>query len=215
MAVDLINPAPDTLNMRLMLTILFEFCRDFVVAVLCGDKTGRLMSYDPKTEEVKVLVDGLSFPNGVALSEDGSFLIVVETIPCRVLRYWLRSPRAGEKEVIGKLPGFPDNIKRSPSGGFWVAMHTRRSKALEMIVPLPWLGELLWKLPLDMEKIATLVLRWRAAAFALRLGEDGEVLETLVGTKGWRLPFISEVEERNGTLWLGSVGMAHLGVFRR
>ncbi|EXC19615.1 hypothetical protein L484_019361 [Morus notabilis] len=35
------------------------------------------------------------------------------------MMYWLRNPKAGTFEVFAQLPGFPDNIKRSPRGGFW------------------------------------------------------------------------------------------------
>ncbi|MQM05914.1 hypothetical protein Taro_038732 [Colocasia esculenta] len=73
---------------------------EFILATIAGDKTGRLMRYDPTMGELRVLLDELSFPNGVALSRDDNFLLVVETIPCRVLRYWLRTPRAGTVEVL-------------------------------------------------------------------------------------------------------------------
>ena len=173
------------------------------------------MSYNPKTEEIKVLAEGISFANGVALSEDKSFLAVVETLNCRVLRYWLKTSRAGEIEILTQLPGFPDNIKRSPKGGFWVAMHSWRSKALKMLVPQPWLGKILTRLPLDLEKIVAVVLWGRAKTLAMRVGEEGRVVETLVGNKEWGMPYISEVHERNGSLWIGSVVMPHVGVLSR
>ncbi|XP_078435843.1 protein STRICTOSIDINE SYNTHASE-LIKE 10-like [Wolffia australiana] len=188
--------------------------RDFVVALLCGDATGRLMSYDPSTGELKVLAEGLSFANGIALSEDKSFIAVVETLHCRVLRYWLKTDKAGQIEILANLPGFPDNISRSPRGGFWVAMYAPRSKVLKMIVPLPWLGRLLKWASLDLEKVVSLLLRWRAVAMAWRVGENGELLETLRGDKRWGLRYLSEVVERNGTLWMGSVVMPHFGVVR-
>ncbi|MQM04813.1 hypothetical protein Taro_037617 [Colocasia esculenta] len=45
--------------------------REFILATIAGDKMGRLMRYDPATGELRVLLDELSFPNGVALSRDG------------------------------------------------------------------------------------------------------------------------------------------------
>jgi len=40
---------------------------------------GRLLSYDPTTAETTVLLDGLFYANGVAVSADGAFVLVVET----------------------------------------------------------------------------------------------------------------------------------------
>lgn len=48
--------------------------REWPKIVITGDRTGRLLKYDPRSEKVEVLVEGLAFPNGVALSQDGSFL---------------------------------------------------------------------------------------------------------------------------------------------
>lgn len=54
-------------------------CRQFLVSIIEGDNTGRLLRYDPATRETKVLLRGLRFANGVALSKDGAFLVVCET----------------------------------------------------------------------------------------------------------------------------------------
>lgn len=48
---------------------------------------GRLLSYDPDTGSVAVLLDGLYMPNGVVLSPDERFLLLAETSIGRILRY--------------------------------------------------------------------------------------------------------------------------------
>lgn len=48
---------------------------------------GRLLSYDPGTGSVSVLLDGLYMPNGVVLSPDERFLLLAETSIGRILRY--------------------------------------------------------------------------------------------------------------------------------
>lgn len=48
---------------------------------------GRLLSYDPQTGSVKVLLDSLYMPNGIALSPDENFLLLAETSIGRILRY--------------------------------------------------------------------------------------------------------------------------------
>jgi sugar lactone lactonase YvrE len=51
---------------------------------LSGDDTGRIVSYDPSTKEVRVLQKGIQFPNGLALTKDESFLVVAQTTTCRL-----------------------------------------------------------------------------------------------------------------------------------
>ncbi|PKI70351.1 hypothetical protein CRG98_009231 [Punica granatum] len=48
--------------------------------VLTRDMTGRLLSYNPRTKELKVLLRGLAGPNGVAVSRGGSFLFFTEIV---------------------------------------------------------------------------------------------------------------------------------------
>jgi hypothetical protein len=53
-----------------------------------GRPHGKLMSFDPKTRQTKVLARNLYFANGVTLSADESFLLICETYDFRVDRYW-------------------------------------------------------------------------------------------------------------------------------
>ena len=55
-------------------------------SILEGDNTGRLFAYYPKNGEVEVLLDDLQFANGVQLSPEGDFLLVVETIAARIMK---------------------------------------------------------------------------------------------------------------------------------
>ncbi|MCO5595957.1 hypothetical protein L7F22_061888 [Adiantum nelumboides] len=57
----------------------------FLLTAFAGDNSGRLLSYDPMTREVKVLYRGLLTPNGITMSKDGSFLVLAETGQCRYL----------------------------------------------------------------------------------------------------------------------------------
>lgn len=169
------------------------------------------MRYDPKSKRVDVLIDHMSFPNGVAMSQNGDFIVVAETSECRIIRYWLRTSKAGSSEVFAQLPGFPDNIKRSPRGGFWVGIHSRREWVVGRIVAHPVIGKTLLKLlPFDMiMKAYGQFGRWRGSAgLAMRLSEQGRVLDVLEEDKTtisntWRT--VSEVKEKDGNLWIGSI----------
>jgi sugar lactone lactonase YvrE len=94
--------------------------REFLRIVISGDTTGRLLRYDPKSGKVEVLVDVLAFPNGLAMSRDGTHLLLAESTTGRILRYWLRRPAAKANapalEEVALLPWFPDNIRMSPRG---------------------------------------------------------------------------------------------------
>ncbi|HET9434168.1 MAG TPA: SMP-30/gluconolactonase/LRE family protein, partial [Chitinophagaceae bacterium] len=51
---------------------------------------GGLYCYDPVSKKVRTLISGTYFGNGVVLSKDESYLLMVETSKYRVLRYWLK-----------------------------------------------------------------------------------------------------------------------------
>lgn len=164
------------------------------------------MKYEPQSKHISVLLSNLTFPNGVALSKDGNYILIVETTNCRVLRYWLETPKAGTLEIFADLPGFPDNIKRSPRGGFWVGIHSRREKIIQGILSYPWIGKALVRLPLDITKAYSYLAKVKGSSgLAMRLSEEGDVLEIVEERRGNRRRSISEVEERNGVLWVGSM----------
>lgn len=46
--------------------------------VFSAEASGRVLRYNPTTEETIVLVKNVQFPNGISLSRDGSFLVFSE-----------------------------------------------------------------------------------------------------------------------------------------
>ncbi|CAN6444055.1 unnamed protein product [Victoria cruziana] len=188
--------------------------RQFAMLVASGDNTGRLMSYDPETKEVKVLLGGLKFANGVALSRDRSFVLVTESSGSRITRLWLTGPNAGKTDVFAHLPGYPDNVKRNSAGEFWVAMHARKGPLSAVLQYDSWLKRAILKLPLDFQRLHRMFLSKRCQAMAIKFSEDGEVLDVLEDKEGKSLKFISEVEEFEGDLWVGSVIMPFAGLYK-
>lgn len=87
-----------------------------------GDSTGRLLKYDPNTKEVTSLLNGLGGSGGVAVSQDGSYLLFNEAFKMRIQKYWLAGPKANTAEVILNITGYPAGIKRTSSGDFWVGV---------------------------------------------------------------------------------------------
>jgi len=104
--------------------------------------TGRLLRRTPDGT-VDVLVDGLQFANGVALTPE--FVAVAQTGAYSVDRVWLDS---GQHEPwITNLPAFPDNIAAGDDGLVWVTMASARKPALDKTAGRPWLRKVIWALP--------------------------------------------------------------------
>ncbi|MGW2034122.1 SMP-30/gluconolactonase/LRE family protein [Streptomyces sp. NPDC001356] len=100
--------------------------------------TGCLLRLAPGDREPEVLLEGLQFANGLALSADGSFLVIAETGSCRLTRCRLTGPRAGHAEPFAELPGMPDNLWREgPGGPLWVALASPRVPPLDLLHRTP------------------------------------------------------------------------------
>ena len=66
----------------------FKWARkDYVYLALEGGGQGRLMTYDLKTGDKRVLLSGLFFANGVALSPEEDFVLITETTVSRIMRF--------------------------------------------------------------------------------------------------------------------------------
>lgn len=168
--------------------------------------TGRLLSFDPRTGQVALVLSGLQFANGVAVSGDGSSLVVAETGSYRLQRHWLTGPRRGTSEpFVENLPGFPDNVTWSADRKvFWVALWPRVG-VVDALAPYPYLRKVVRRLP-----------RWlqpdpATHAWIVAVDEQGRIVESLE----WLAPEsyfpVTSVRERDGWLWLGSLGQDGVG----
>jgi len=162
---------------------------------------GRLLSYDPTTAETTVLLDGLFYANGVAVSADGAFVLVVETTEYRVTRLWLAGPRAGERDVfIDNLPGFPDGISCGADGVFWLALMNPRNGFIDWALERPWIRRVAARLP-----IAAFAGAAPRYGFVLGLNADGNVIHNLQDPSGKHFAGISCVVREGAFLYFGSL----------
>jgi hypothetical protein len=170
-------------------------------AILEHGGDGRFLAYHPDTGKTDLLLSGLEFANGVAVSGDGSYVLVNETGAYRIVRYWLAGPRRGTAEpFVENLPGLPDNVTWSPSRrAFWVALFSPRVPALEALARHPFLRRVVWRVPrlLQPEPLPQ--------AFAVAIGEDGMVVEALRDASPGAFAPVTSVRERDGVLWIGSL----------
>ncbi|XP_013396151.1 adipocyte plasma membrane-associated protein-like, partial [Lingula anatina] len=119
-------------------------------AAMEAKKNGRLLAYNPNTKQTEVILKNMSFPNGVQLSPEKDFILIAELCTCKILQYHTKGPRKGEVEIFSdNLPGAPDNIRPSSSGGYWVGLATTRRAGkfslLDYTSTKPWMKKLIFK----------------------------------------------------------------------
>ncbi len=166
---------------------------------------GRVFRFDPLTNEIALVLDGLNFANGVAISENQQYLLINETGSYRVLRYWLQGPRKGESEiVIDNLPGFPDNINNGRSGKFWVGLVAPRNALLDKLSSKPWLRKIVQRLPAAFRPSA------EASSHVIAITGDGEILMSLQDSTA-ELSALTGVYESPDALWLSSLFGHYVG----
>lgn len=179
---------------------------EYTLDVIESRPHGRLLAYDPATRQTRTLLDSLYFANGVAVSRDGAFVLVNETTRYRVLRYWLRGPRAGTSEAfVEGLPGFPDGIAAAEGGRFWLTLIAPRSPLVDALAPHPALRKVVMRLP------AFVRPRAQRHGYLLALDADGRVLATLQSPTGTPIALVSSVEPHGGMLYLGSLEEPAIG----
>lgn len=188
--------------------------RNFMQLVFSSEDSGRLLKYDPLTKETTVLLRGLQFPNGVSLSKDGSFLVLCEGSPGRLVKYWLKGDKAGTSEVFAILPGYPDNVRTNEKGEFWVAIHCRRTMYSYLCGLYPKLRMFLLKLPIPTRYQYLLHIGGRLHAVVVKYSPEGKLVKILEDSEGKVVRAVSEVEEREGKLWMGSVLMPFVAVYQ-
>jgi sugar lactone lactonase YvrE len=118
--------------------------------------TGRILEYDPATQTTRVVVRGLSFPNGVALSPDEQHLYVAETGRYRIWKVAVDAAdldagsgtaQAQAQVLFDNLPGYPDNLMRGAEGRIWVGLSGPRSRQVDEMAGNPFLRALTLRLP--------------------------------------------------------------------
>lgn len=138
---------------------------------------GRLLRYHPDSGEVSVILDGLFFPNGVALTPDESAVMLVETTTHRLLRVPLDG---GDPVVLADLPAYPDNMSAVGDGTYWIALPSSR--------------------------LPGAVTGSRPARYGLVALVDGDGIarRTVHGPSG-EYAMITGVRQHGSTLWMGSL----------
>ncbi|WP_291865084.1 SMP-30/gluconolactonase/LRE family protein [Maribacter sp.] len=170
---------------------------------------GGLYSYNPKTERVKTLIDETYFGNGVAVSQNDDFVLMVDLAKYRIVRYWLKGVKKGTKDIfLDNLPGFPNGISRRLDGSFWLGFSTKRDKSLDEIHPKPLVKKIVYGLPSFLQPKAV------PFGMLMHLSNNGEIIKTYYDTTGEFVSEATSVEEHNGYLYLGGDISGHISKYK-
>ena len=157
---------------------------------------GSVFAFSPATGETQQIVSGLHFANGVALSDDGRYLLIAETGSYRILKHWLLGDNAGTTEVLlDNLPAFPDNIKNGLNGRFWIGFASPRNAAMDKLSDKPFMRKMVQRLP------ATLRPRAEPFSQVIAINGDGDVLMNMQDSEA-RFPTLTGVVETRDRLYL-------------
>ena len=100
-------------------------------------RTGRLARLGTDGS-LEVVLDGLAFANGVALSADESYVAVAETGARTIVRHRLTGNQAGTRDfLVEDLPGYPDNIARGSDGLIWISLASPKDPVVERLQRAP------------------------------------------------------------------------------
>uniref|UniRef100_A0A9R1SRU4 Adipocyte plasma membrane-associated protein n=2 Tax=Cyprinus carpio TaxID=7962 RepID=A0A9R1SRU4_CYPCA len=185
--------------------------RDFMHLIMEATADGRVLEYDTESKEVTVLMENLRFPNGIQLFPDEESVLVAETTMARIRRVHVSGiNKGGMYTFIDNLPGFPDNIRRSSSGGYWVSMSAVRPNPgfsmLDFLSQRPWLKKLIFKL-FSQDTLLKFVPRY---SLVVELQDGGTCVRSFHDPHGMVAAYISEAHEYNGHLYLGSFRSPYL-----
>jgi sugar lactone lactonase YvrE len=173
--------------------------------------TGRILEYDPATRATRVVAQGLSFGNGVALTQDEQNLFVAETGKYRVWKVAVTadnldltqgSPQA--KVLLDNLPGYPDNLMRGQDGRIWLGFSGPRSPNVDAMANKPFLRSLTLRLPRALWPVP------KAYGHVMAFAEDGQVVADLQDPSG-AYPETTGVTETADRLYVQNLHLKVLG----
>jgi sugar lactone lactonase YvrE len=182
-----------------------------ILDILEHSCTGRVLVHDPVDHTTAVVVTGLCFANGLAVSVDGRALYVNETGSYRIWEIPLATraanvavPAHGVRVLLDNLPGYPDNLMRGANGRYWVGLVKPRSAFNDATAGKPWLRALALRLPQAWWPVPP------AYGHVFAFDATGRVVANLQDASG-AYPSTTGVTEVPGRLYVQSLHAAGLG----
>lgn len=186
-----------------------------VLDILEQASTGRVLEYDPATRATRVVARGISFANGVALSQDEKSLFVNETGKYRVWKIAVDAndldighlpagAQAQARVLLDNLPGYPDNLMRGLDGRIWLGFAKPRGAAIDNMAGKPWLRRLTLRLPRALWPIP------KPYGHVIAFTDDGQVVADLQDPAG-AYPETTAITETADRLYVQSLHAQGLG----
>lgn len=204
---------------------------DWYVDLMERRQAGRLIRCNPQTFETEVLLTGLSYPFGIAISDDGKWLIISESWKHTLSRFPFGNIRENSRElVIPNLPGYPGRISYSSDGGYWMCVFAMRTYLVDFVLtekkyrkemmrridPAYWIRPALssgrdFLEPLQAAHAITLGIfkPWappRSYGLVLKMDEDFEITKSFHCRTGGKRHGITGIAENEGQLYAVSKG---------
>lgn len=178
--------------------------RGSILDLMEHSANGRVLKYSPVSGETTVFADGLTFANGVAVSERHSAVLVAETGHYRIWRF----PFDGGpgKVILSELPGFPDNLNPAGDGTFWLGLASPRNVLMDRLSDWPLARRAVMRLPDALRPAPT------RYGFIARIDGAGEILETLQDPDGTYALTTGAVTTVDGRTVVTSLTEPRLGV---
>ena len=108
-----------------------NWCRDLMEK----SHSGRLVVCGPGLDGAKVLLQGLCYPHGLAISADRRHLWFTESWAHRISRAEIGGRTVAKPNpIIGNLPGYPARLGRAAADGFWLSLFAVRTHLIEFVL---------------------------------------------------------------------------------
>lgn len=166
--------------------------------------SGRVMEYDPRTKQARVVAESLSLPNGIVLSADETQLLVSESGRYRIWRIAacadrldLSKPSGSARVLLDNLPSYPDNLSRGLDGRIWLGLAGQRN-ILDQMADRPFLRRMILRIPRFMWSVP------EPFGHVLAFTEDGSIVADLQDPTG-RSPTTTGATETAEHLYIHSV----------
>jgi len=184
-----------------------------------GKGTGRLLRYDPSTDDVVVLADGIFFANGVTVDKDETFVMVSETFQARTLKYYLEGGKKGTIEVMAnKFPGYPDGADCTSVNGLCYAT---------LASAIPPIIKIIYSMPHPIDMVLRSFIMMIPKRFLPKVVPYGGIVEISPGDStscgqitriiqdptGKDIGMITGVTVHQEKLYLGSIQNNFIGVY--
>ncbi|XP_076803475.1 adipocyte plasma membrane-associated protein-like isoform X2 [Clavelina lepadiformis] len=143
--------------------------------IYSGVCDGRVLRYSTENEEIRTVVDNLCVANGVQLSQDDKLLFVSETMQCAIRVIDLSTLKILK---IVNVPIFPDNIRPTGKGTYWIAGGSLRTPWHSFLERNPVVRQIASGL-LSEYYITKLMLQFREYGMVLEMNEKGDILQSL------------------------------------